>query len=124
MPRGALNEKLRRWFIVALLYCIFTAGCLVTPFLVLAFPFSGRESYVRRVVRAADRLIAAMLGFSGRYTLSAEVTFSRQRYHRKLHDALNEVVPNHCEHEVYEEGVYCKLYDHEKRLHSEHLGEK
>lgn len=52
-------------------------------------------------------MCAAMLGFSGRVTLSTECNHAMHW----MHDILNEIEPNHCEEAAYTEGAYCKLSD-------------
>lgn len=94
-----------------LLWLFFSAGCFISPFLALGFPLVRRYHYPRRVLYAADRLCAAMVGFSGRHMLSTEVGFSPRL--TWLHDALNSIEPNHCEKSIYAEGPYCRISDHE-----------
>lgn len=100
----------RRALWVFLLWFIFSVGCLAAPFLALTIPFTKKLSYIQVFVRAADRLCAAMLGFSGRLLLSTELSHAPQ--FRWIHDALEEIDPQHCERSAYSEGAYCRLSDH------------
>jgi hypothetical protein len=60
-------------------------------------------------VLAADRMCAAMLGYSGRVTLSTECIHSANW----LYLILNEIEDNHCEDSAFIEGAYCRLSDHQ-----------
>lgn len=95
----------------------FWFGCWIAPFIVLGFHFSSNEGYAKRVGRAADKMCAALLGKSGRYTLSSECAFAEDKRLRQLHDILNDIKTGHCESEVLDENMYCRLSDHR-------LGEK
>lgn len=102
----------KRYVLVVLLWMLFSCCCFAAPFLAMFFRWYPKGSYVRRFVRAADRLIAAMLGYSGRFTLSAEL--ADHSSHQWLRDILNLVEPNHCEIEAMEEGAYCRISDHQR----------
>lgn len=59
---------------------------------------------------AADRLIAAILGFSGKLMLSTELSYNnRLSWMRR---GLDEIEPGHCTNSAYSEGAYCRLKDH------------
>lgn len=101
-------RRWRKYLWMLFLWLMFTFGCFLAPFLALAIPFTRRQ-YVHRFVRAADRLCAALLGFSGRQMLSTELAHDgRFRWMRNM---LNEIEENHCEESAYEEGAYCRLSD-------------
>jgi len=102
----------KRYGLVALLWVLFSLCCFAAPFLALFFRWYPKGSYPRRFVRAADKLIAAMLGFSGRFTLSAELADHSE--YQWLRDILNTVEPNHCELEAFSEGAYCRISDHQR----------
>lgn len=100
----------RKYLWVFFLWFIFAIGCFIAPFLAFAIPFAYKKSdYIRRFIRAADRLCAAMLGYSGRQMLSTEVAHDKR--FKWMYDMLNEIEPNHCEESNYEEGAYCRLKD-------------
>lgn len=94
------------------LWVVFSVGCFVAPVLGAVFWLMPRDGYSRRFVKAADRMLAAILGFSGRHTLSAEVAAHPDW--KWMHDILNEVQPNHCEEQAFEEHLYCRLSDHKE----------
>lgn len=64
---------------------------------------------MQRFVRAADRLCASMLGFSGRHMLSTELTYCQQ--YGWMRRILDEIQDRHCEESAFEEGAYCRLSD-------------
>jgi len=103
--------KSRRALFLLCLWLLFSACCLAAPVCALAFPWAGKGGYLRRLVRAGDKVVAALLGFSGRFTLSAELAHSPRL--RWIHAMLNDIQPDHCELEIFDEGIYCKLSDHD-----------
>lgn len=64
--------KLRRYCFVVILYGIFLIGCLSAPVIVMFYVPLKKIEYIRGVVLAADRMMAAQLGFSGKFTVSTE----------------------------------------------------
>lgn len=98
---------MKRVIFVIILWIFFTIGCLVTPLLALFFSFVPKNHYLRRVVKAADRMMAAILGYSGKFTLSVEC--GTEPNLMWLHDMLNVIQKNHCENEVFEEHAYCSI---------------
>jgi len=102
--------NIKKYALVFLLWLAFAAGCFVAPFMVPVLPLVRRRRYSFFALCAADRLMAALLGFSGRVTLSAELSHS-DRY-PWLRDSLNRIQPNHCEESAYSEGAYCRISDH------------
>lgn len=101
-------------FLLTLLWLCFAVCCFVAPLMALIYPFARKGRYVRNLAEAADRFLAAMFGFSGRWTLSVECAFSRSPYFQILHALLNIIVPEHCEKAAFKEGAYCRMRD--KRL--------
>ena len=103
----------------SMLWTIFTFGCYLAPILaivLLTIPFTRKLKYVQRVLRAADRLCAAMLGFSGRQMLSTEIIHAP--HFTWMYNMLNEIEENHCEESAYEEGAYCRLSDKPEIYHT------
>lgn len=103
---------IRQYAIVFFLWILFSLCCFVAPLFAMFFWLYPQHSYMRRFVKAADRMIAALLGFSGRHTLSMELAYSAR--YQWLHDILNIVEANHCENEAFEEGAYCRISDHQR----------
>lgn len=94
------------------LFVLFTIGCWMAPILTLFFRFATPNSYWRRFVYAADKMMAAMFGFSGRFTLSAECAYAERKTFKILHDMLNDIQPEHCEKAALHESMYCRISDH------------
>lgn len=88
-------------------------GCLTAPIIVIFYVPLRKIDYVRGVVIAADKMMAAQLGFSGRFTVSTECAHD-DRF-RWMYSWLNEISHKHCELVAWEEGVYCSLRDRKIR---------
>lgn len=81
----------------------------MSPFIALAYLVFPRNRYLGNWARAADRMDAAILGFSGRHMLSTELNYShRLVWIRKVLDIIDK---KHCEECAYDEGAYCSLKD-------------
>lgn len=101
-------KRWRKYLWILFLWIMFTFGCFLAPFLAMMIPFTRRE-YIVRFVKAADRMLAAMLNYSGRNMLSTELAHDTS--FKWMHDMLNEIDENHCEESAYAEGAYCRLSD-------------
>lgn len=108
-----IKKSMKKFLLVIFLWFIFTIGCLLAPIFAILLLVLPKNRYIKHFVLAADRMCAAMLGFSGRVTLSTECLHKL----RWLHDALNFIDTNHCEETAINEGAYCRLSDRQ-------LGEK
>lgn len=62
---------------------------------------------MKHFIMSVDRMCAAMLGFSGRVTLSTECIHAM----RWMKNILNEIENNHCEESAFTEGAYCRIKD-------------
>lgn len=102
-------RRKRKYIWVLFLWIMFVCGCFAAIVLSVTLPFV-RSQYIHRFVRAADRMLAAGLGYSGRQMLSTELAHSDRL--KWMHDWLNEIQENHCEDSAFEEGAYCRLSDH------------
>lgn len=111
--RASLGKKAS---LALLLWVLFSLCCIallfVIPVLAVFVKFYPKNSYPRRLVRAANKLVAVLLGFSGRFTVSVECTDSPK--YRWLHDSLDVIEEKHCENEVFAQGAYCRLSDHQR----------
>lgn len=96
-----------RIFLVFVLWLGFSLCCLLTPFVAIFYPFFPKNHYLRRVVKSADRTMAALFGYSGKFTLSVECATEPKLIW--LHDILNIIEKNHCENEVLKEHAYCSI---------------
>lgn len=61
--------------------------------------------YAKNILRAKDKLAAALLGWSGRYTVSAECGASDCRFCRSVCWLLNWIDKGHCEGAAKREGL-------------------
>ena len=93
------------------LFMSFAIGCWLAPIFALALliPSVRRIDYVMNFVKAADRMMAAMLGFSGRFMLSTECAHAPCL--QKLRNALDWLEKDHCAESMYGEGAYCRISD-------------
>lgn len=112
MTTKTIVGRCRKYGSATILWVAFSFGCIVAPFMAIALliPRIRRIPYMMNFVKAADRMTAAELGFSGRFMLSTECAHAPCL--QRLRDILNEIEENHCESSAYEEGVYCKISDH------------
>ena len=84
------------WFVFSV------AGLIAIPVLLFGV-LTSNERIWSPVGRAMDRVLAALLGYSGKYTTSAELAVSnRHQWLRKLVDRLEK---GHCEKEARKEGL-------------------
>lgn len=98
----------RKLWALLVLVVLFDLACFKAIFMSWFFWALPKTSQRRRVVVAADRLIAADLGYSGKWTLSSELAFSER--HKVLRNLIYTVNPKHCEQEAIDEHMYCRIY--------------
>ena len=97
----------KRYLFIVILWVLFTAGCLIAPILAIFFFLYPKNSYLNRVVKSADRMMAAILGYSGKFTASVESATEPDLVW--LRDMLDTIKEKHCENEVFSEGAYCSI---------------
>lgn len=91
--------------IILILWVPFTFGCLaaiLVSFLAIIFDWTA---YGKNVLRAMDKVLAAVLGFSGYFTLSAECGVSTVQPWIALRWLLNKIQAGHCEGAAKNEGL-------------------
>jgi len=96
---------------LAVLWLLFWLGCWLAPFVVLAWKLLP-EGYAKNVGRSADRMNAALVGKTGKFTLSAECAFAETKRMIQLRDMLDYIKEDHCINEATDEGAYCRISDH------------
>jgi len=64
---------------------------------------------MKNFIKSADRMCAALLGFSGRQMLSTELIYQKRMLWMK--NILDEIEPQHCENSAIDEGAYSRLKD-------------
>ena len=111
-------SMLRKALFALTLWGCFAFGCFVAPFvaILLIFPVVWKIDYFRNFVKAADRLCAAQLGYSGRVMLSTELVYStRLQWMRKALDEIDQNGDKHCIESAWTEGPYSRLSDRQIR---------
>jgi len=91
--------------IILVLWLPFSLGCLAAVIVSLLAILMEENVYGKDVLRAMDKLLAAVLGFSGFFTLSAECGISRDTPWIQLRWLLNKIQPFHCEGAAKKEGL-------------------
>jgi hypothetical protein len=104
----------KRLILVAYLlviWLLFIAGaliCFLAPVVSIALVIihpSLRQERIQNIVRAMDRLNAALLGWSGLNTISGECGRDNCRFCAALCRILNAAEPDHCRKTAINEGL-------------------
>lgn len=100
--------KVARTILVAVfvLWLPFSVASIASVGIALWAVFSD-QAYAKDILRAQDKLMAALLGWGGAYTVSAECG-SRQagcRFCRAVCRLLDFIQPGHCEGAAKNEGL-------------------
>lgn len=91
--------------IILILWVPFSIGAILSvPVSLWAIVFN-KNVYGKDVLRSMDKLLAAVLGFSGDYTLSAECGVSKEFPWVQLRWVLNKIQAGHCEGAAKQEGL-------------------
>lgn len=91
--------------LILILWLPFSLGCamaIVTSLFAILFE---HNIYGKNVLRAMDKVLASVLGFSGYYTLSAECGVTEKQPWLLLKTLLNLIQPGHCEGAAKNEGL-------------------
>lgn len=91
---------------VFVLWLPFSVAAIASVGIALWAVFSD-QAYAKDILRSQDKLMAALLGWGGDYTVSAECG-SRQagcRFCRMVCRLLNVIQPGHCEGAARNEGL-------------------
>lgn len=90
-----------------LLWLPFSAACLLAIPLALWAVLVDESAYAKDLLRAMDKVMAALLGWGGRYTVSAECGSRRSgcRFCRWMCGVLNRIDPGHCSGAAQREGL-------------------
>lgn len=91
--------------IILVLWLPFTLGCLVAGVVSLLAILFDWTTYGKNVLRAMDKVLAAVLGFSGYFTLSAECGIATIQPWTTLRWLLNKIQAGHCEGAARNEGL-------------------
>lgn len=82
---------------ILVLWLPFSAGgivAIVASFFAILF---DHQVYGKNLLRAMDKTLAAVCGFSGFYTLSAECGIAPEQPWIALRNVLDMIEPGHCE---------------------------
>lgn len=77
---------------------------VVTAWVILFGDKEQQQGYGKDVLRAMDKVMAAVCGFSGFYTLSAECGVSTSGWPAALRTMLDLIQPGHCAGAAVNEG--------------------
>lgn len=77
---------------------------VVTFFVVLFGSQAAQQGYGKNVLRAMDKVLAAVCGFSGYYTFSAECGVATGQPWAAIRRLLDLIQPGHCEGAAKNEG--------------------
>lgn len=90
-----------------LLWLPFSLSCLLAIPLALWAVLTEESAYAKDLLRAMDKVMAALLGWGGRYTVSAECGSRRAgcRFCKLACWLLNKIDPGHCEGAARREGL-------------------
>lgn len=96
---------MKKLALILVLWLPFSIGCIAAIITSLFAILVEENTYGKDVLRAMDKLLAAVLGFSGFYTLSAECGVTEKQPWILLKNLLNKIQQNHCEGAAKNEGL-------------------
>ena len=96
---------MKKLALILVLWLPFTMGALASIVTSLIAILFDRNAYGKDVLRAMDKTLAAVLGFGGYFTLSAECGVSTRQPWRALRFMLDLIQPGHCEGAARREGL-------------------
>ena len=91
--------------IILILWLPFTVGCLAAVVVSLLAIMFDWKIYGKNVLRSMDKVLAAVLGFSGYFTLSAECGVANSQPWIALRWLLDKIQAGHCEGAAKNEGL-------------------
>lgn len=102
---GGNMTLLTKLAILIVLWLPFTLGCLAAGMLSLLAIIFEWQTYGKNLLRAMDKVLAALVGFDGYHTLSAECGVSTHPLAVLLRRALDLIQPGHCVGAAKNEGL-------------------
>jgi hypothetical protein len=96
---------MKKLAIILVLWLPFSLGCLVAIVASLFAIIAEENAYGKDVLRAMDKVLAAVCGFSGFFTLSAECGIAYEPPWTWLRWLLNKIQAGHCEGAAINEGL-------------------
>lgn len=95
-------RKVRKVVILLLVWLSFVAAALMA--IPLSLLYLTERQYGRNVLLSMDRVMAAVMGWSGQYTVSAQCGKSECLLCKVVCWLLNRIDPNHCADAASNEG--------------------
>lgn len=96
---------MKRLAFVLILWLPFSIGCLLAIVTSLAAIALEENEYGKNVLRAMDKVLAATVGFSGYFTLSAECGVAQTQPWIQLRWLLDKIQAGHCRGSAKNEGL-------------------
>lgn len=96
---------MKKLAIIIVLWLPFSIGCAAAILVSMAAILLEENEYGKDVLRAMDKVLAAVLGFSGYFTLSAECGVATAQPWVALRWALDKIQPGHCDGAAKNEGL-------------------
>ena len=101
-------NPLTKLAVILVLWLPFSLGALLSVVFSLAAILLDEYTYAKNILRAMDKTLASVLGFSGFYTLSAECGVADTQPWVALRWVLDKIQPGHCECAAQNEGLTFK----------------
>ena len=101
-------SPLTKLAVILVLWLPFSLGALLSVVFSLAAIILDEYTYAKNILRAMDKTLAAVLGFSGFFTLSAECGVATAQPWVALRWLLNKIQSGHCEGAAQNEGLTFK----------------
>lgn len=99
----------QRFAVIIILWIPFSIAVAVSSIVTLAVILFGskdeQQGYGKNVLRAMDKVLAAVFGFSGSYTFSAECGVAKSRPWTWVRWILDKIQTGHCEGAAKKEGL-------------------
>lgn len=96
---------MKKLAIIFVLWLPFSLGALAAIIVSLLAILLEENAYGKDVLRAMDKVLAAVLGFSGFFTLSAECGVAKTQPWIGLRWLLDKIQAGHCEGAAKNEGL-------------------
>lgn len=88
---------------ITLVWLPFSVACIASVPISLYGILFTQNDYARNVLRSMDKLLAALMGFTGRWTLSAELGAGSK--FQWLRRGLDSIQKDHCAKAARDEGL-------------------
>lgn len=96
---------MKKLALILILWLPFSLGCLAAILTSLFAIIAEENKYGKDVLRAMDKVLAAVCGFSGYFTLSAECGVATNQPWTGLRWVLDKIQAGHCEGAARNEGL-------------------